>query len=540
MPGQTQDDLSFDDLRSQSRGLAQALRRGGATDDLGRAKGLVEALRNARAYEDMGELAEAVSRRDPQDARNRRLYAQYLIETGKATAAVDLLAPLTQRLPPNDPEFAEASGLLGRAYKQMFIEADAPDPAALSQAIAAYRVPFDHDPASNTWHGVNLLALLTRARQLGMPDAPDLSPGLLAQQLNRLLAAVPGDKRDGWYSATAAEASLGAGDWDAAERHIRAYAAAPDSKAFLVASTLRQLTEVWDIEAAGERGQGLAATLRARLLSLPGGTLRLAPDDVQRLQGHPEPSTGQLEAVLGVDGPRTFRWWQAGLKRAMAVGAVRRRLGDRCGTGFLLRAGDLGLSPAGDLLVLTNFHVVNETGASQALRPGDAEVTFEAGDPNRAYAVTSVVWSSPIERHDATLLRLEGTVAGIEPLPLAATLPVLNPSARVYIIGHPGGQELAFSFQDNELLDHEGPEAGRPQIAGVCRVHYRAPTEGGSSGSPVFNAQLWEVTALHHKGGKLGMPRLNGQPGTYAANEGVSMQSIRTAIQKETGAPPQG
>lgn len=93
-----------------------------------------------------------------------------------------------------------------------------------------------------------------------------------------------------------------------------------------------------------------------------------------------------------------------------------------------------------------------------------------------------------------------------------------------------GGRDLSFSFQDNELLDHEGPPAGRPQIPGVCRLHYRAPTEGGSTGSPVFNARLWQVIAMHHKGGKIGMPRLNGKPGTYGANEGISIQSIIDAI----------
>jgi V8-like Glu-specific endopeptidase len=99
------------------------------------------------------------------------------------------------------------------------------------------------------------------------------------------------------------------------------------------------------------------------------------------------------------------------------------------------------------------------------------------------------------------------------------------------VIGHPGGRDLAFSFLDNELLDHEGPPAGKPQIPDVRRLHYRAPTEGGSSGSPVFNARLWEVIALHHKGGKLGMPKLNGKEGTYAANEGISLESIKESIE---------
>jgi hypothetical protein len=38
------------------------------------------------------------------------------------------------------------------------------------------------------------------------------------------------------------------------------------------------------------------------------------------------------------------------------------------------------------------------------------------------------------------------------------------------------------------------------------------------------------VIALHHKGGEAGMPKLNGKQGTYAANEGISIESIRTAV----------
>ena len=249
----------------------------------------------------------------------------------------------------------------------------------------------------------------------------------------------------------------------------------------------------------------------------------------------PAPDPGQLEAVLGTAGAQTYKWWKLGLDRALAVASIRLRLGSRVGTGFLVRATDLGLEPGEELLVLTNFHVVNEHGAAPGVKPEDAEVVFEAADPDRVYSVERILWSSPIERHDASLLRLQTAVADIQPLPVAKSLPVLEETARVYIVGHPGGRDLAFSFQDNELLDHEGPTAGKPQISGVCRVHYRAPTEGGSSGSPVFNARLWEVIALHHKGGKIGMPRLNGQAGEYAANEGVSIASIREALRESPG-----
>jgi tetratricopeptide (TPR) repeat protein len=527
------EELSPDEVRARAGELLSALRGLGSDEDLERAKALVETLRNQRDYELMGSLAEVVSRRDPKDAKNRRLYAQYLIDTGKATAAVDLLQPLARRLAKDDPEYAEATGLIGRAHKQIFFDAgdktSAGARAALKEAIKAYRAPYERDPRS-TWHGVNLVALLSRARLLGLRVAADLDPQAIATEVIATLRGTPAQQRDAWYLPTLAEASLGLTDWNAIDENIRQYVAAPDAKAFQIASTLRQFTEVWDLENRDTRGRALVDMLRARLLRLQGGELKLAPDDLQRLRSQPAPEEGRLEAILGTYGAQTYQWWKTGVERAASVAAIRQKMGTRVGTGFLVRAGDLGRSPAEEPLVLTNFHVVNEHGASPGLPPGEAEVVFEAADPGKAYGIAGILWSSPPDQHDASLLRLEDPVTRVAPLPIAAALPVVDETARVYVIGHPGGRDLAFSFQDNELLDHEGPPAGQPQIPGVCRLHYRAPTEGGSSGSPVFNSRLWQVIALHHKGGKLGMPRLNGKPGTYGANEGISIQSIIAAM----------
>lgn len=527
------DQDSLDALRARAREALDRLKGFGGDEDLREAKVLVERLRNCRDYELMGQLAEAVSRRDPKDARNRRLYAQYLIETGKATAAIDLLLPLARRLAKTDPELAEATGLIGRAYKQIFFDAGDKTSTgareALKKAIETYRGPYEQDRRM-TWHGVNLLALVTRARGLGLRVAPDLDPRRLAEEVMATLAAVPEGERDEWYLPTLAEASLGLRDWDTIERHVSRYVNAPGVQAFHVASTLRQFKEVWDLEHGDPRGNALLVMLCARLMQLPGGEMRLTPRELQRIGNYPAPSAGQLEAVLGANGPKTFQWWKTALDRAAAVGAVKQRMGTRFGTAFLVRAGDLGLEPSDELLALTNFHVVNEHGANNGLTPADAEVVFEALDAGTPHAIAQILWSSPPEKHDASLLRLDPPVAAAAPVPIARGLPLVDDSARVYIIGHPGGRDLSFSFQDNELLDHEGAPQGKPAIAGVCRLHYRAPTEGGSSGSPVFNAQLWQVIALHHSGGKIGVPRLNGKDGTYAANEGISIQSIIEAM----------
>ena len=534
------DATDLEALRSRADAALAALAGVNACDPA-EATTLVKRLRNAREYEYMGRLAEAVSRRFPEDATNRRLYAQYLIDTGRPTVAIDVLRVLARRLPPTHPERAEATGLLGRACKQIFLEAgDKTTPgarAALKEAVAAYRDPYEQNPA-NTWHGINLVALLTRARRLGTRVAADLDPRALAAQLITTLEAAPASARDEWFYATWAEAALGLEDWDAVERALHAYVADERATAFQVGSTLRQFTEVWDLERLDARGRDLVNILRARLAQLPGGTLDLTPQEIQRVRATASPAADQLQAVLGNEGTRTYQWWRTGLDRALAVAAIRMRLGGRIGTGFLVRGADLGLTAASglesddELLVLTNCHVINAAGAAPGIRPGDAEVVFEAAPGAAAYEVAGIAWSSPVERHDATLVRLARPVANVAPMPLARALPVLGEGSRVYVIGHPGGRELAFSLQDNELIDHEGPPAGTPPIDGVCRVHYRAPTEGGSSGSPVFNPGLWQAIALHHSGGRIGMPRLNGKSGTYAANEGISLLSIAEAIRR--------
>jgi hypothetical protein len=522
-------------LRSETNRALEQLSGFSAAEGLAAATRLAEQLRDAREYGLMGRLTEAISRIDPNNAKNRRLYVQYLIEAGQATVAIDVAKALARRLPKDDPEYGEATGLLGRAYKQIFFDARDKTTAgaqqALKLAIEAYRGPYEADPA-NVWHGVNLVALLANARRLGIRVALKTSPVAIATQLVSHLEANPAPSpprpgtQDEWYLPTLAEAQLAKDDWDAVERSVRAYAAQPGAKAFLVASTLRQFTKVWNLEDLSDRGRGLVGILRARLMELSGGELQLQPSEVSRLRGQEPPSGEQLEAVLGERGAKTFKWWTTGLSRALAVVSIRQKLGGRIGTGFLIRAVDLGITPGDELLILTNHHVVNANGASPGIRPEEAEVVFEAVEAAPVHEVREIVWSSPVEQCDACVLRLNTTVSGINPLPVAKALPTLGEAAQVYVIGYVGGRDLAFSFQDNELLDHEGPPAGKPQIPGVCRVHYRAPTEGGSSGSPVFNASLWEVIALHHKGGKTGMPRLNGASGTYAANEGIALRSI--------------
>jgi hypothetical protein len=537
-------------VRTRAIELTASLRTGPSPAAVQEGRRLLRDLQGYRAFELMCRLAEALCRIDNADAPTRRAYAQALIEMGAATVAVDVLMQLLARLPAGHREWAEAWGLIGRAHKQMFFDAGAlasvGPRVALAAAVDAYREPYKTSPQF-TWHGVNLLALVSRARREGWLEiAPDLDPGKLALELETTLAAVPEPSRDEWYLPTLAEVKLGAslasGDLERVEELLRTFLQADSVGAFHVGAVLRQFVEVWALDRLEpgmpgmalnpkqvERARALVALLRARLLQLPGGRLELPAGSLREsAAASPEPSPGQLEAILGRDAAKTFAWWRAGVDAARSVAVVRQRLGQRLGTGFLVSAADFGVGDGRELLFLTNHHVVNPQGAVPGIRPQDAEVVFEAVDTQSAYGVEEILWTSGVQEHDATLLRLKSAPSGVGPLRLGFELPMLPASAedkspRVFIIGYPGGRELSVSLQDNDVLDHEGPPNGKPQIHGVCRVHYRAPTEGGNSGSPVFNDTSWTVIALHHRGGKFGMPKLNGLEGTYAANEGLAM-----------------
>lgn len=491
---------------------------------------LLDTLRRLRQFSLLAQLADRIARRHPLDPFVRRLQVQALIETGQASAAVDVAQSAIRRLDATHVEWAELNGLLGRAYKQMFIDArrlpDRADLASLKCAISAYRKPFDANPA-NSWHAINLVAVAACAERLQLKRAPRLDYRAVARQIIETIGEKP--TMDRWDSATLAEACLALGQIDAVEAHLGSYLSDDNISAFEVGSTLRQLEQVWDLGNDGDRGRGILNALRARLLQLPGAHLEFSAEDLITAQQAPMPSAVQLEAIFGPDGSESFKWWQTGLQRASSVASICAGIGSRVGTGFLVSASDFGLGDTPGALVLTNFHVVNAQGSAGALRAEDANVVFEAFAPDKAYGVSRVVWSSPVDRHDATLLLLDEVPDGLVPMELAKRLPVRPEDGRtkVYVIGHSGGGGLEFSFQDNELLDHEGP--GDSHFSGdPCRLHYRAPTEKGNSGSPVFNSKQWQVIGLHHAGGILS--RLNGKCDTYQANEGIALLSIIKAV----------
>jgi hypothetical protein len=217
------------------------------------------------------------------------------------------------------------------------------------------------------------------------------------------------------------------------------------------------------------------------------------------------------------------------LKRMLAacssIGCVSTRAGERLGTGFLLPGEAFSLGP--EPVFVTNAHVLSQD-VPNAIRREDALVTFEvestAANTPVFHPVKEVLFSSPPgdlgfrsptnDNLDVSIVRLDAPLEQQTCLKAAAQLPLVDSKTKAYVVGHPRGGGLQISLHDSLLLDIDEDER---------LVHYRTPTDPGSSGSPVFNAD-WEVIALHH-GGSASTPRLRGT-GTYEANEAIALGAI--------------
>jgi hypothetical protein len=454
----------------------------------------------------------------------RKRYGQSLIECGELAAAREQFQQLlaVPGIPPSDRY--EYIGLTGRTFKQQFVNTERQtrtrDGDALRMAIDAYLEGYRDDPNINTWHGINAVALLKLAKRRGishpMVDDADRIATDIASTLSLTEALTH------WDEATFAEAYVALEQWETAAEHLKKYLWYPTADPFAFGSTLRQLEEIWEITDPDEPGTPLVTLLRARLLELEDGCVQLSAGQVPRIL---QKGAAHYEKVFGQDHFTTLTNYRTGLERCGPVARIQHALDGGGGTGFLMRGSDLDPRLGAEPVLVTNAHVLDPDGASGGLALEDAVVSFHALEgvsPTDVFTIApdGVLWSSPREKLDVTIVRLQTPPPLTKPYPIAKQVP--SRGARVIAIGHPAGGTLSLSLNDNELLDVETPG---------FRVHYRTPTEGGSSGSPIFSRE-WKLVSLHHAGGD-DLPRLNGQPGTYQANEGISIVAIREALAAE-------
>jgi hypothetical protein len=503
------------------------------------AKEVLRLLRENRRYEELLAVADALLANHVIDAGVKRAVAQGLVDRGRPATSLLVFRAIADDPETTPAEAAEALGGIGRCCKELFLATT--DPATrrgyLTRAYTAYRGAYDDDP-DNGWLGINAAALLARAAREGLTiddaQSAPVSPAAARSQARRLagdvLDAVVGTAEpDVWALATACEASVALGDLDEAVGWAGQIVDGGDASAFELAALVRQLTTVWQLDAGTPPGDRLLPMLRAELLSRNGGDVVLDVGDLRADLLDPT-SEESLEKIFGDTRFVGLPWYRTGLERCRAVARVETESADGIGTGFLV-AGP-ALHPAlPPLVLLTNGHVIPE-----GLDPQDAFVAFHGVDADGApepagagaaageprFRVRRLLWHEPSAAPglDTSILELAAYPPGVDPLPVADDLPRLGgrTSQRAYIIGHPRGLETPqYSLQDNVILDYDD-----------VLLHYRSPTEPGSSGSPVFDNQ-WRLIGLHHAG-RTDTPRLHNAGGTYAANEAILLAAVRRRL----------
>lgn len=491
-------------------------------------------LNDRRMFKHAAPLGGEAAKTYPDVAGIHRRRVQALIDSGDLDGAEAALQVADAHVAANDPERAELKGLGGRLAKQRYVvhvgRTGSGGEAHLREAVARYGEVYAADPRAY-WHGINAVALAALAERMNIPlDAPFDWRAASRKVLKSRRAEFVKNPGDLWSVATAAEACVALEQLDDAELWLYRYASDPDVTPFMLASTDRQLREIWGVRREAAGAGRLLLLLDRRLAEL--GTYQV---DARRLADRDVAGEGYLERVFGKERFIGFDRWKRALDACEGIARIEKTSGAGVGTGFLVRGSALHPAFGDGPVLLTNAHVIDADGRDGALRPGDARVRFEV-EARRAprYApltVDRLLWSSPpgkvgvtgdpLKECDVAVCTLAGLDAKARVLDLAKRLPLVSPAARAFIVGHPDGDGLQFSIADSELLDID--DAGK-------LVHYRTPTVGGSSGSPVFDLD-WQVFAMHHAGDDAA-PRLHGT-GTYAANEGVSIATLVEAIRAD-------
>lgn len=475
---------------------------------------MLKRMRRKRRFRSIGLVADALFEAKCASLTVGRHYAQALTDLGYLEASERMLQALAQ-WPSIDADSAcELHGMRGRVAKQRHI--NTPDPASdrsrtyLDEAVRHYLTGYRLDPELNVWHGINAVALLMRAQRKGivLHDVP--SAEVTARAVLRAVTAPrpAGRAPEPFEVATELEAHVALNDAPSAIEASSRYVKDPKADAFEIESTRRQLTEVWELTDEAPPGSDLLPLLRAALLARDGGAVQVS--------AHTVAST--LEKNFG-GGFQYVPWFQEGLRCCASVARIEAKLGAAQGTGWLFRARDLFGGRSEEQLLITNAHVLNVNGDGGALRPDGAVARFEIA--NHVTTLGQVVWTSPVADCDATIVKLASPPADATGLSLSDKplgMDTTGPRPRLYVIGYPGGGSLAFSINDNVMLG-----------CSERRVHYRTATEGGSSGSPVFEENGWQVVALHHAG-KVRMPRLDNPSLVHEANEGIPIAAIRLAV----------
>ncbi len=549
-------DNDFDGVETAVRTFSALIEAGDVTPTAADAGRAVAALRRKRQFAPLLRLAGSLDAKGLADHKIRRFYAQALIDSirpGDPSARYDEAVALLERIvsatSEDDEEHREALGLMGRAWKQKYIDTAASPPTAadaavLQLAIASYaRVVTFGEFVRDHWHFINFVALTARAERDRVHPGHDADARTLASVLVDGLGPIIDQPHDDrlWRLASLGEAQIALDRWAEARVHYTDYMQLADGDAFELMSSTRQLIEVWQLKQDKGIGGEIVRALEqrtgeslARLTSMSGPDLHRLERMSNDAPNAPAGSRGAVEP--GGEGQHPAAWLRRGSHQADAVGTVvEARTGALQGTGFLVSGDALHASLGPGLLFLTNSHVVGRLpGAGQA--PEASQINFQGLDGGpRTFSVGEVVWESEFRDLDAALLRLVPEPDGLKPCQLTdlASFPddfadLAAKQRACLIVGHAGDMQMNVTLQPCEIYDLGYADPERPNH---IFIHHGAPTREGSSGSPVFNLE-WHVIGLHRAGTEAYhvTKALGGRPGERSAKIAVSMRSIQRQI----------
>jgi S1-C subfamily serine protease len=131
--------------------------------------------------------------------------------------------------------------------------------------------------------------------------------------------------------------------------------------------------------------------------------------------------------------------------------------------------------------------------------------------------VKSLAWESSADL-DSAILELDEAVLQAVPISLSGSRLIrFDVGDRVVVVGHPLGGALSFSLSESAIVDISDQF-----------LHYRTPTEPGSSGSPVFDVN-WDILAFHHAA-------MMKEPG-WTVGEGIRASALVAALEQHSSAP---
>jgi subtilisin family serine protease len=220
-------------------------------------------LRQEREFDLMRRYAEPVLASGTRGLRVETLFAQALIETRDYEYALKILQSVISNPASSPKQIVEAKGLVGRTFKQRYVDAPKQPGAAalLKEAIGAYESVYNKDQRQ-FWHGVNAASCIQRAERDGIAAAPPGRAEEIAQHIAKELELqAKAGMLPVWDCASRVEALLALRRYDDATQAVQTYIHHPGMTAFEVYSTFRQFDQVLQL-GADTRGRPILDRLR--------------------------------------------------------------------------------------------------------------------------------------------------------------------------------------------------------------------------------------------------------------------------------------